>query len=108
MLQVILLHGELLETGVNQCFQCLCAHLLGGEDDALRELVADERLGFLGILGRCTSEKQQKSGRALRTSSVSASCITSRRAVLISVVPFIILMSNSLLMGSSVSGVKST
>ena len=47
MAQLIFLHGELLETGVHQCFQCLCAHLSLGED----ELVADERLGFLGILG---------------------------------------------------------
>ena len=107
MPQLIFLHGELLETGVNQCFQCLCAHLLLGEDDALRDLVPTSALTS-SVLLRCTSERQQKSGRALKSSSISASCITSRRAVLISVVPFIILMSNSLLMGSSVSGVKST
>ena len=37
----------LLETGVHQCFQRLCAHLLLGENDMLHEPVAGERLDFL-------------------------------------------------------------
>ena len=40
----------LLKTGVQQCFQRLCAHLLFGENDTLHEPVAGERLDFLGTL----------------------------------------------------------
>ena len=44
----MLLHDELLETGVHQCFQCLCAHLFLVENNTLPEPVAGERLDFLG------------------------------------------------------------
>ena len=77
---LILFHGELLETGGRQSFQCLCAHLPLGEGGALRELIAHERLDVLGILA-WHLERQQESGRALRTSNTSASCATSGRAV---------------------------
>ena len=48
MAQLILFYGELPETGVHQCFLCLRAHLLLGENDMLREPVASERLDSLG------------------------------------------------------------
>merc|ERR1719503_433575 len=44
------------DTRVVVCLQCLCTHLLLGEDAALAVLIADQRLHLLNVLGRHIGE----------------------------------------------------